>query len=75
MNGSIILVMGYPATGKSTFAEQYIQQGYYRLNRDELGGTLEDLVRKMDALYTNEKKGNRGIKKRWHQVTIKQPNS
>jgi len=56
MNGSIILVMGYPATGKSTFAEQYIQQGYYRLNRDELGGTLEDLVRKMDALYTNEKK-------------------
>lgn len=54
MNGSIILVMGYPASGKSTYATQYETQGYYRLNRDEIGGTLDELVSKMNTKYISE---------------------
>lgn len=38
MSKEIIIVMGYPASGKTVLAKEYETQGYYRVNRDELGG-------------------------------------
>ncbi|MBD3339169.1 MAG: hypothetical protein GF353_08665, partial [Candidatus Lokiarchaeota archaeon] len=45
------MIMGYPAIGKSRYAQRFIEEGYYRLNRDEQGGTLEDLVVLMQERY------------------------
>lgn len=48
--GEIIVFVGYPASGKSTEAQQYVDQGYYRLNRDELGGSLKDINVRLEEL-------------------------
>lgn len=48
--------MGYPASGKTTIAKNYEEQGYHRLNRDEIGGTLDGLVNHLEHLYKTEKK-------------------
>lgn len=42
MNDEIILIMGYPASGKTTLVQQYKE--YTRLNRDTLGGTTKGLA-------------------------------
>jgi aryl-alcohol dehydrogenase-like predicted oxidoreductase/histidinol phosphatase-like enzyme len=44
MNGEIVLIMGLPGAGKSTIARALADQGYARLNRDEAGGSLRDLL-------------------------------
>ena len=54
MSHKIILIIGYPASGKTEAAKKYVDQGYYRLNRDELGGKLDDLVNHLENLYKNE---------------------
>ena len=41
--------MGLPGAGKSTVAESLVAQGYDRLNRDNAGGSLSDLLPKLDA--------------------------
>jgi len=46
----IVIVMGMPASGKSTLAEDYVARGYVRLNRDERGGTLIALARQLGQL-------------------------
>ncbi len=48
--GEVVLIMGLPAAGKSTVAESFVAQGYERLNRDTAGGSLSDLLPKLDAL-------------------------
>ena len=48
-DGEVALVMGLPGAGKSTFAANLAQQGYRRLNRDEAGGTLRELLPALDA--------------------------
>ena len=40
--------MGLPASGKSTVAQEFVQQGYARLNRDEAGGSLADQIPALD---------------------------
>ena len=45
--GEIVLIMGLPAAGKSTLAQSFVQQGYTRLNRDEIGGSLRALASRM----------------------------
>lgn len=45
----IVLVMGVPGAGKSTYAEQLRSAGYHRLNRDEAGGTLRGLLPALDG--------------------------
>jgi aryl-alcohol dehydrogenase-like predicted oxidoreductase len=40
----VVIVMGIPGAGKSYLAEEYVERGYVRLNRDEQGGTLRALV-------------------------------
>jgi aryl-alcohol dehydrogenase-like predicted oxidoreductase/histidinol phosphatase-like enzyme len=43
-SGDVVLVMGLPGAGKSTLAADLVERGYDRLNRDEAGGRLADLV-------------------------------
>ncbi|HMG56236.1 MAG TPA: aldo/keto reductase, partial [Kofleriaceae bacterium] len=45
---SVVMIVGMPASGKSTLAETYAAQGYLRLNRDERGGSLIALARSLD---------------------------
>jgi aryl-alcohol dehydrogenase-like predicted oxidoreductase/histidinol phosphatase-like enzyme/predicted kinase len=47
--GEVVLVMGLPGAGKSTFAEGLTADGYYRLNRDETGGSLRGLLPALDT--------------------------
>lgn len=47
-DGDVVLVMGMPAAGKSGIAREFVEQGYERLNRDQRGGTLSDLVEVLD---------------------------
>ena len=46
----IVLLMGMPASGKSTLVKSYENQGYYRLNRDDMGGSLDKLNQEMERL-------------------------
>ena len=48
-DGDVVLVVGMPGAGKSTHAIPLVEQGYARLNRDELGGRLSALVPKLEA--------------------------
>jgi aryl-alcohol dehydrogenase-like predicted oxidoreductase/predicted kinase/histidinol phosphatase-like enzyme len=48
VDGEVAIVMGLPAAGKSTYAESLVAQGYRRLNRDEIGGTLRGLLPALD---------------------------
>jgi histidinol phosphatase-like enzyme/predicted kinase len=43
-DGDVVMIMGMPAAGKSTLARSLVAEGYYRLNRDEAGGTLRNLL-------------------------------
>jgi histidinol-phosphate phosphatase family protein len=40
----VVLLMGIQGAGKSEFVRQYVDKGYERLNRDQEGGGLDDLV-------------------------------
>ena len=51
--GEIVLVMGLPASGKSTLAASFVDRGYTRLNRDETGGALAALVPRMTGLVAS----------------------
>lgn len=46
--GEVVMILGMPASGKSTLAESYLTRGYARLNRDERGGGLLDLAVALD---------------------------
>ncbi len=50
-----VMVMGYPASGKSTLAQMYIDEGHTYLNRDKAGGVILDLIpHLMKALKNGE---------------------
>lgn len=46
----VVIVMGIQGAGKSSRVDAYEAAGYARLNRDLLGGKLDDLLPKLDAL-------------------------
>jgi len=47
---NVVMIVGYPAAGKSAIAQGYIDHGYTILNRDTEGGTISALVPKMVKL-------------------------
>ncbi|HEY0304101.1 MAG TPA: aldo/keto reductase [Longimicrobiales bacterium] len=56
-DGDVVMIMGMPGAGKSTVAEDFVAQGYKRLNRDAQGGRLSDLITELDrGLARGEKK-------------------
>lgn len=46
--GDVVVVMGMPGAGKSTLARDFESHGYTRLNRDQTGGRLVDLIPRLD---------------------------
>ncbi len=46
----VVIVMGVQGAGKSSQVARYETKGYARLNRDQLGGKLEDLVPQLGAM-------------------------
>jgi aryl-alcohol dehydrogenase-like predicted oxidoreductase/histidinol phosphatase-like enzyme len=50
----IVMIMGLPGAGKSTRAAAMVADGFVRLNRDELGGSLGALVPKLTALLADD---------------------
>jgi HAD superfamily hydrolase (TIGR01662 family) len=51
----VTMVMGYPASGKSTLTKTIVKHGAISLNRDTEGGTIADLLPKMEALLQDRK--------------------
>lgn len=49
-DGDVVLVVGSPGSGKTTRVAGYVGQGYARLNRDDRGGRLDDLLPELDRL-------------------------
>ena len=48
----IILIVGYNAAGKSTLTKEYEAKGYHRLNRDDAGGKIVDLLKPTEDLVS-----------------------
>ena len=38
----IVIVMGFNAAGKTTLVQEFVDQGYHRLNRDVMGGSIDE---------------------------------
>lgn len=51
-NATVVIILGMPASGKSTLAADHAAQGYLRLNRDELSGPLIEIARRLDRELT-----------------------
>jgi aryl-alcohol dehydrogenase-like predicted oxidoreductase/histidinol phosphatase-like enzyme/predicted kinase len=47
-DAEVVIVMGLPGAGKTTLTEQFVADGYRRINRDETGGTLRALTGDLD---------------------------
>jgi aryl-alcohol dehydrogenase-like predicted oxidoreductase/predicted kinase len=47
-DADVVIVMGIPGAGKSRLAEGYVARGYFRLNRDEVAGSLRELADALD---------------------------
>jgi aryl-alcohol dehydrogenase-like predicted oxidoreductase/predicted kinase/histidinol phosphatase-like enzyme len=43
-DAEVVIVMGLPGAGKTTLTGQFVADGYQRINRDEIGGTLRALT-------------------------------
>ncbi len=53
---NVKMVLGFPASGKSTLTKDFVAQGYVSLNRDTEGGTIPQLLPKMEQLLKDGKK-------------------
>lgn len=51
----VIMIIGPTATGKSTVAEKFIKSGYEKVNRDSIGGKLENIIPIMKSHLQNGK--------------------
>jgi aryl-alcohol dehydrogenase-like predicted oxidoreductase/histidinol phosphatase-like enzyme len=48
-SGDVVVMVGLPGAGKSTVVADLVREGYERLNRDEAGGRLADLLPELKA--------------------------
>lgn len=55
-SSEVVVIMGYNASGKSTLVKQYEDQGFERLNRDLVGGSLGGLEPKLKELLAGGKR-------------------
>jgi histidinol phosphatase-like enzyme len=53
MKPDIKLVLGYPASGKTTEVREFVDKGYHRINRDELGGSLAEMLGYVERAIAN----------------------
>jgi len=51
----VIMIVGPTATGKSTVAEKFLKSGYERVNRDTVGGKLDNIIPIMTSHLQNRK--------------------
>ena len=56
MTSKVHMIVGYPASGKSTLAQTMKDDGYEILNRDTIGGKIIDLVPRMVNMINSGKK-------------------
>lgn len=49
MTNQLVIVLGIPGSGKSFYAQSYIDKGYLNLNRDKIGGTMNKLLPMLDT--------------------------
>lgn len=52
---NVVMILGFPASGKSSYTKIYTGKGYTALNRDSEGGTIADLLPKMEQLLKDGK--------------------
>lgn len=52
----VVLLMGIQGAGKSETVKAYEEAGYIRLNRDEEGGSLDDLLPRLEDLLASGQK-------------------
>ncbi len=52
---NVNMVLGFPASGKTTHTKSFISQGYINLNRDTEGGTIAGLLPKLETLLKDNK--------------------
>ena len=45
----VVIICGIQASGKSSLAEKYLEKGYVQLNRDKIGGKMDDLLPMLDT--------------------------
>lgn len=50
---AVIMVCGYPASGKSTVTKEFVSRGAVALNRDTEGGTIASLLPKLEQQLKN----------------------
>jgi HAD superfamily hydrolase (TIGR01662 family) len=51
----VVVVMGFPSSGKTKVAQSYVDKGHVRLNRDTQGGSIADLLPQLDTLLASGK--------------------
>jgi HAD superfamily hydrolase (TIGR01662 family) len=56
VDSEIVMVLGFPGSGKTTITEEAQFKGYHRLNRDTAGGKVDDLI---PLLYAEAAKGKK----------------
>lgn len=79
-DGAVVIVMGMPGAGKTAVARELEGEGYGRLNRDALGGSLTGLVPRLDEMlsagrrrivldntYPSRKSRNEVVETAWQQ--------
>jgi HAD superfamily hydrolase (TIGR01662 family) len=49
----ILLIAGLPAAGKTTLVQEFVSKGYFRINRDSLGGDLNSQVLEVKKAFGN----------------------
>ena len=49
----VSMIVGFPAAGKSSLADEYRKKNYVILNRDSAGGKVIDLVAQMHSILSN----------------------
>jgi HAD superfamily hydrolase (TIGR01662 family) len=56
MTKEIVVIVGYPCSGKTTLAEEYQDQNFYRLSQEIFGGSLQDINQRLEDLIVQGKK-------------------